>query len=116
MDRLQLKNLREAHRASLLTELDRVREDLIAAGARLVVLFGSAAEDDLSLFSDIDLLVVIPSELDFLRRIRDLYAEIRPQEIDVFPYTPTEFEELKETNSFVRSALSKGRVIYEKVS
>ena len=116
MDRQQLKKLRDAHRANMRDELDRVRQELIAAGAELIVLFGSAAEGELGLFSDIDLLVVIPSELDFLPRIRDLYAGIRPEETDIFPYTPDEFEELKETNSFVRSALRKGRVIYEKVS
>jgi len=116
MDREQLRRLRDAHRKSMHVELERVRAELIAAGAELVILFGSAAEGELGLFSDIDLLVVIPSDLDFLPRIRDLYARICPREMDIFPYTPVEFERLKDTNSFVRSAFRKGKVIYEKAA
>ncbi len=116
MDRQELKRLREAHQDEMRAELERVREELIASGAQLIVLFGSAAVGEPRLFSDIDLIVVMPSELDFLPRIRDLYARIRPQEMDIFPYTPSEFDDLKESNGFVRSALRKGKVLYEKTS
>lgn len=116
MDRDQLKRLREARRRSMYAELERVRDELIASGAQLIVLFGSAADGELGLFSDIDLIVVIPSELDFLPRIKDLYARVRPREMDIFPYTPSEFEDMKDSNGFVRSALRKGRVLYEKAS
>ena len=34
--------------------------------------------------------------------------------MDIFVYTPEEFDEMKDTNPFLRRAVLKGKVIYER--
>lgn len=64
--------------------------------------------------SDADLVVILPSEMPFLERLRNLYLTLLPGSIDIFPYTAEEFSEMKDTNPFMKQVLKEGKVLYEK--
>ena len=79
-----------------------------------IVLFGSYVAGKRDLFTDLDLLVVMSSELDFVSRTADLYRQIRVGvDFDLLVYTPEEFEEQRE-KGFIRKVLETGQVLYEK--
>ncbi len=76
-------------------------------------MFGSAARGRRDLFAGLDLLVVLPSDLPFVERTGALYRQLGARvDMDLFAYTPPEFEEMKE-RPFVRRALAEGKVLYE---
>ncbi len=80
------------------------------------ILFGSCAQGRRDLCTDIDLIVVMDSDLDFVQRSALLRRQFRlGVDLDLFVYTPQEFERMTEAG-FVRHALGAGKVIYEKKS
>ncbi len=80
----------------------------------LIVLFGSYAAGRRDLFTDLDLLVVMESEQDFVNRTAALYRELSVGvDMDLLVYTPEEFERMR-TRGFVRGALRTGKILYEK--
>lgn len=79
-----------------------------------VILFGSYATGRRDLFTDLDLLVVMASEQDFVRRTAELYRQLQAGvDLDLLVYTPEEFEKQRQ-RGFVRHALATGHVLYEK--
>ena len=103
----------DKRRRKLESELERAVEELKHMGAERIVLIGSMSEDDIGPFSDIDLLVVMPSEKRFLDRLKDAYGRIQPSvAMDILIYSPEEVEELRETSAFVGNALKRGKVLY----
>ncbi len=100
-------------RAILLeTELARIAADLRKLGARRLVLFGSYARGRVDPFTDLDLLVVLDSELPFVERTAWLYAQLLPRvATDILAYTPKEWPEVAR-RPFFQKALSEGRVLY----
>ncbi len=115
MDAALLAAKRQAYRQALAEALDRI----VAALARLpevhrVVLFGSYAQGRADLLTDLDLLVVMDSELDFVTRTACLYRYLQAGvDLDLLVYTPEEFVRAVQ-GSFLRKALEKGKVLYEK--
>jgi predicted nucleotidyltransferase len=105
---------RRAKRQALLErELERIVRVLRQVGAQRIVLFGSAARDDVSAWSDLDLIVVLHSDLPFIKRLGVLYERIQPRVgLDLLAYTPEEFDLIRE-RPFLRHALQEGRVLYE---
>jgi predicted nucleotidyltransferase len=94
-------------------ELERIIRVLRQMEAQLVVLFGSVARKDIGAFSDLDIIVVLDSDLSFIKRLELLYERIQPRVgLDLLAYTPQEFEEMRE-RPFVRQALQEGKVLYE---
>ncbi len=82
----------------------------------LVVVFGSYADGRRDLLTDLDLLIVMESEENFLQRSATLRRDLRLQvDCDLLVYTPREFVDL-EDSGFVRRALETGRVLYAKES
>ncbi len=103
-------NLRQA---VLREELARIVHELRRLGAQRIVLFGSAARGDVASRSDLDLIVVLDSELSFVKRLGVLYEQIQPQVgLDLLAYTPEEFATIRE-RPFIRQALAEGKVLYE---
>jgi predicted nucleotidyltransferase len=101
------------HRA-LKSELIRVVEELKKAGVKRIILFGSLAKDDIGPASDIDLLVVQETKKRFIERLIELYEIINPKyALDLLVYTQSEFDEMKEKNSFVKQILREGKLLYE---
>ena len=84
-----------------------------------VILFGSYAYGEPGEDSDIDLLIIKESKKPFLERLKE-FSLMLPNNfprVDVFIYTPTEFEVMrKRENPLVMKALQEGTIIYEAAS
>lgn len=105
---------REDRRAGLAAELQRLLPALIRWQPQLVLLFGSLARGDVAAASDIDLLVVMPSEEPFVRRGAALRRELACRyPLDLFVYTPEEFAAMRQSNPLILQALREGRVLHE---
>ncbi len=82
-----------------------------------VVLFGSYANNTATAESDIDLLVVLESELSRNRRQEAISRALRPRRVplDILAYTPEEVDRCMEiSTSFVRHILMTGKVVYDR--
>ena len=112
-----LHEKREEYVNNLDQALERVLDQLRAIPAvQRVILFGSYAAGKRDLLTDLDLLVVMESELDFVTRTAQLYVSLQPGiDMDLLVYTPKEFENMKDGN-FIRKALEGGKVLYEKIA
>lgn len=79
-----------------------------------IILFGSYATGRADLFTDLDLLVIMDSDLDFITRTAQLYADISVGvDLDLLVYTPQEFARLS-ARPFLRNIVEKGKVLYAK--
>jgi predicted nucleotidyltransferase len=106
--------LAEKRKEVLEKELKRIIPLLINLGAEKIILFGSLPAGKVHRSSDIDLVVVRESNRRFLDRLDELYQAVKPNYgVDLFVYTPEEFEEMSVTNPFLRRAVKEGRLLYE---
>lgn len=99
----------------LQNELDTVVHQIVDNyGAERVILFGSGASDELNEESDIDLVVIKDTDASFYDRLREVAEKVEwKHACEIIVYTPDEFENMRETNSFVRDEIcEKGRVLY----
>jgi predicted nucleotidyltransferase len=79
-----------------------------------VLLFGSYAAGRRDLFTDLDLLVIMDSPLDFASRCADLARQLKASvAVDILAYTPQEFEQIRDRR-FFRHALKTSKVLYER--
>jgi predicted nucleotidyltransferase len=104
---------------SLKAELGRVVALIIAEyRPEKIVLFGSLADNVVHEWSDIDLLIVKDTDKRPIDRNIELFNLIHPKVgIDLFIYTPLEYEHLiKERYSFLLNILKTGKIVYEKRS
>ena len=86
-----------------------------AAQAERVILFGSYARGNPSENSDVDFLVVAPSDLPRFKRSRELYQLFKPYPfaMDILVYTPEEImQDGSNPLSFVASVMKEGKIIY----
>jgi predicted nucleotidyltransferase len=94
-------------------ELARAVDELKKMGAERIVLIGSMAEGNTGPFSDIDLVVVMPTQERFLDRLKAAYGRIQPSvAMDILVYSPQELDDLRKTSAFIFHALEKGRILY----
>jgi len=94
-----------------------VRRIVKVADPDRIILFGSFAYGNPHEESDIDLLVVMNSELPRYKRSVPIYKALADLliPIDIIVYTPQEIEEWSDVpQAFITSILKKGKVIYEK--
>lgn len=112
-----LREKRNEYQQALDQALGRIRSRLAQMPeVHKAVLFGSYAQGRRDLCTDIDLIVVMDSDLDFVRRSALLRRQFAlGVDLDLFVYTPQEFERMADA-PFVRHALRTGKVIYEKKS
>jgi predicted nucleotidyltransferase len=83
-------------------------------GVERVSLFGSYAQGKRDLFTDLDILVIMETELGFIERLRMLYGIVAsPVDLDLLCYTPQEFQDLK-GQPFFRRIAQEEVVLYEK--
>lgn len=103
-----------AERVRLEREIESLVEQLVALGARKVFLFGSLARGELSLFSDIDLLVLFDEERPAGELTREVYRRLDSSEaVDVLAYSVKSWERIKD-RPFFRHILSYAKVLYER--
>jgi predicted nucleotidyltransferase len=99
-------------------ELIQEIKNRIISGAHpeKIILFGSYAYGTPTKDSDLDLLVIMPSNEPMhsrVTRIRKLVRDI-PISKDIIVYTPQEVEKWKDASvAFITSIIRKGKVIYE---
>lgn len=95
---MSLESILLERRAEYCEALARALEKIITQLADMpevqrVILFGSYAAGQRDLFTDLDLLVVMSSQQDFISRTAQLYQQMRVGvDIDLLVYTPEEFE------------------------
>jgi len=88
-----------------------------AVPAEKIIIFGSFAYGKPTSESDLDILVVMDSDLPRHKRSIPIYRALAGLFIqkDVVVYTPAEIKEWEDVpQAFVTTAIKKGRVIYEK--
>ncbi len=79
-----------------------------------VILFGPDGRGRRDLFTDLDLLVIMDSDQDYVTRTARLYSELAGDvDLDLLVYTPREFE-LVRHRPLVRHALETGQVLLER--
>lgn len=96
---------------------DIVQRILKVAQPEKIVLFGSYARGEATEESDLDLLIIQPSDLPRYKRSTPVRLALRglfPSK-DVVIYTPEEVKEWESAStSFIASALREGRILYER--
>jgi predicted nucleotidyltransferase len=99
-----------------LETIQRVVQSVAAAnGAQMAVLFGSYARGTATDRSDVDLIFVEETEQPFLKRLDRYFGVLFDRlgtGVEVFVYTPHEFQKMK-GRPFVRRALKEGMVLFE---
>jgi len=111
----ELDKQRQVYVAALERSLDDLVDQLAAMPeVERVILFGSYAAGRRDLFTDLDLLVVMRSPLDFVSRTADLYRRLCTDvDMDLVVYTPEEIAQAG-THPFLRYTLTEGRILYER--
>lgn len=105
---------RDEHLTEMNQELDRISSYFEEQGAERIIHFGSHAKDQAVLTSDLDIFVVIPSEVPFIERTINAYKALLPKiESDIIIYTPEEYERNID-RPFLKEIHKTGRLIYEK--
>jgi predicted nucleotidyltransferase len=101
----------EARFPAFLAELCR---RLVASGAERVVLFGSYARGEADEDSDVDLVVIKPTDAPFFERLREAATCLEPEwPVDLLVYTPAEFERMRrEGNAFAELIVEEGVVLH----
>jgi predicted nucleotidyltransferase len=93
-----------------------VRRIRAAAEPQQVILFGSRARGEGQADSDLDLLIVMDTDLPRHKRSLPFYRALTGLGLakDIVVYTPSEIEDWKTAScSLVATALREGRVLYE---
>lgn len=79
-----------------------------------VILFGSAVSGKMNYHSDLDVIILSRdfSQVEFIRRLQQLSrareGQSRKVPMDIFGYTPREFEKLAEESTVIGEAKEKG--------
>ena len=97
-------------------DIDRLVRSVVEAVQPLkIILFGSAAHDDSTAYSDIDLLVVMPEGVHRRETARYLYKHLGETGIpvDILVATPDDLKRHKNNIGLIyRSVLQEGKEIY----
>ncbi|HOU11896.1 MAG TPA: nucleotidyltransferase domain-containing protein [Anaerolineae bacterium] len=114
LTRRENQQQQRAQRArALRQEAERLAQTAAELGVQQVVLFGSLARGIPALTSDVDLLIVWDTPLDFVTRTVEIYQQLQPREaVDLLVYTPDEMTRMAD-RPFIRNALREGTVLYE---
>jgi predicted nucleotidyltransferase len=94
--------------------LQNVKEKI---NVKKVILFGSAARGEMHRDSDIDLIILSPDfkKMEFMKRLILLSRLRRGMKktapMDIFGYTPEEFERLSKESIVLQEAKEQGKII-----
>lgn len=106
---------RNANMAAIGLALEEIIAYARANGSVIkVIQFGSTVRGRIDALSDLDVLVVMESDKNFIERGADIRAALTAAaDMDILCYRPDEIEAEKD-RPFLRSILKEGKVIYEK--
>jgi predicted nucleotidyltransferase len=115
MDEQMLAAKREQYRDALENAVQQIVTALAQKPeVERAILFGSYAQGRRDLFTDLDVLIVMDSPLDFVSRTAEMYRDLScPVDLDLLVYTPEELARNR-NRGFIRRALEEGKVIYER--
>ena len=92
-----------------------IRRIVEVAKPEKIILFGSAARDEMNRHSDVDLLI-IKEGADVLELMGEIYMQLdgAGAAVDAVVVTPDDVERYKDSHAvIVKPALEEGRVVYE---
>jgi len=99
----------------LRNNLVSLTEQLKEFGALKIYIFGSYDRDEIDVNSDLDLLVVMPSNKPGMEWINLIYGKIKMEiHSDLIIFNSEELKNQLPSNSFLDNILSSGRLVYEK--
>ena len=109
----------QAQRATRRRQLECALEETILKlkdmGALKIIAFGSYVSGSIRRWSDLDILVVMPSTQSGKEWFKEIYDKVDAGvPADILPFTEEELRKKMETSSFIRFALKTGKVVYEK--
>ena len=94
--------------------LESIKLQLINLGAKKIILFGSLNKDDIDIYSDLDLLVIMPSIKTGKEWMDFIYDKFeRHIASDIIVYNEQEYKENLSNNSFIIEIVNTGKIIYE---
>lgn len=112
----EIRARKKERKKALQKALKEMTRQLKALGALKIILFGSFAEGEVDVHSDLDLFVLMPSTKTGKEWMSLIYGNIeRGIDSDIIVYNQSEFHKKLPTSSFLQNIL-KGRVVYEKTS
>ena len=100
--------------------LGQLIDELKGYGAEKIILFGSVARGEADAFSDVDLVVIKPTRMNFVDRLADVVYQcptmVRANfNVDILVYTPEEFHRMQAAqNPFLAGVTRDGKTLYEK--
>ncbi len=99
----------------LKSSMESITRQLTELGAVKIILFGSLAEGNVDVYSDLDMLVIMPSTKSGEEWMKFVYENVeRGIDSDIIVYNQEELREKLPVSSFLRHVLQSGRIIYEK--
>lgn len=105
---------KKIRKKELETALESIKHQLIELGAIKIILFGSLNIDDINIYSDLDLFVIMPSVKTGKEWMDYIYQNIeRDIASDIITYNENEFKKKKDDNSFISEIIKTGTIIYE---
>ena len=108
------QRLRHQRKNLLEIELGRQRNRLIKLGAKKIILFGSLVSGQVERWSDLDLLVVMPSSHTAKEWTKVVHGDTEGRvACDIIVFNEKELEENLPASSFLRDVIQRGVVIHE---
>lgn len=110
-----IRVLQTAWHATLIEGLTGIIDQIKRYNPDRIILFGSMATGKITTQSDLDLLVIMPSDRRGKEWMRIIGDELeRPVPVDLLVFTSEELEEYLPKSTFLREIIGKGKVIYDK--
>ncbi len=101
-------------RQALEAELDRITTMMPQLGVQRAILTGDLASGQVAPESTLDLIIVQDVPGNFTRRMDFFTSHLDPMVgTNFLVYTLEEYESLRESSPFLRTALERGKVVYE---
>lgn len=105
---------KKERKAKLQEALEHIVSQLKNFGALKIIVFGSFARDQVDVYSDLDLFVLMPSTRTGKEWLDIIYNTIeRRVESDIIVYNDREFGDRLPVSAFLQNVV-KGKVVYEK--
>lgn len=94
-------------------KVEEIIEQIKPYNPEKIILFGSYARGEVNKYSDVDLIVIKTTNeawSERLKRVRLLLRTTTP--VDVFVFTPQEFDKAKKNNPLIHEISKHGKIVY----
>ncbi|MEW6686298.1 MAG: nucleotidyltransferase domain-containing protein [Candidatus Edwardsbacteria bacterium] len=100
-----------------MNKIERVVECIKKYNPEKIIIFGSYVCGGMDEYSDLDFVVIKKTKKRFIERLIEVLKliDLDLGRVDVFVYTPEEFQKMIEYESFfLENVLKEGKILYEK--